>query len=56
MAQAEAQFPGWLGRLLTHPIEGLERFRELIETLTTARGAIKVYCEVAGDSSGLNGS
>ena len=47
MAQAEAQYPGWLGRLLTHPVRGLERYAELISTLTTAKGAIKVYCEVA---------
>jgi threonine dehydrogenase-like Zn-dependent dehydrogenase len=47
MAQAEAQFPGWLGRLLTHPVRGLDNYRELMDTLTTAKGAIKVYCEVA---------
>jgi threonine dehydrogenase-like Zn-dependent dehydrogenase len=47
LAQAEAQFPGWLSRLLTHPIQGLDRYAELMETLIEARGAIKVYCEVA---------
>jgi glucose 1-dehydrogenase len=47
MAQAEAEYPGWLGRLLTHPVQGLENYRELFDTLTTARGAIKVFCEVA---------
>ena len=47
MAQAEAEYPGWLGRLLTHPVKGLERYRELFDTLTTAKGAIKVFCEVA---------
>jgi len=47
MAQAEAQYPGWLSRLLTHPVRGLERWRELFDTLTNAKGAIKVYCEVA---------
>lgn len=47
MAQAEAEYPGWLSRLLTHPVGGLERYRELIDTLTTAKGAIKVYCNVA---------
>src|SRR5262249_19194831 len=25
MAQAEAEHPGWLARLLTHPVRGLER-------------------------------
>ena len=47
MAQAEAEYPGWLRRLLTHPVMGLDNYRELIDTLTTARTAIKVFCEVA---------
>jgi hypothetical protein len=47
MAQAEAQYPGWLRRLLTHPVQGLENYRELLGMLTTAKGAIKVFCEVA---------
>jgi glucose 1-dehydrogenase len=47
LAHAELQFPDWLSRLLTHPVQGLERYGELIDTLTTATGAIKVYCEVA---------
>ena len=47
MAHAEAEYPGWLPRLLTHPVRGLENYRELMDTLTTAKGAIKVYCEVA---------
>jgi threonine dehydrogenase-like Zn-dependent dehydrogenase len=47
MAQAEAEYAGWLRRLLTHPVRGLERYQELFRQLATARGAIKVYCEVA---------
>jgi threonine dehydrogenase-like Zn-dependent dehydrogenase len=47
MAQAEAQYPGWLARLLTHPVKGLENYAELFDKLTTAKGAIKVFCEVA---------
>ncbi|HEY0385078.1 MAG TPA: hypothetical protein VGC64_03670, partial [Pyrinomonadaceae bacterium] len=47
MAQAESEYPGWLSRLLTHPVKGLENYRELFDKLTTARGAIKVFCEVA---------
>jgi len=46
MSQAELEYPGWLARLLTHPVQGLENYRELFEHLTTAKGAIKVYCEV----------
>jgi threonine dehydrogenase-like Zn-dependent dehydrogenase len=49
MALAEAQHAGWLSRLLTHRVEGLDNHRQLIELLTTARGAIKVFCEVAPD-------
>ena len=49
MAQAEAQFPGWLERLLTHPVRGLDNVGQLFETLTMARGAIKVFCVVADD-------
>jgi glucose 1-dehydrogenase len=26
MALAEAEYPGWLGRLLTHPVDGLENY------------------------------
>jgi threonine dehydrogenase-like Zn-dependent dehydrogenase len=47
MAQAEAEYEGWLARLLTHPVKGLENYRELFDKLTNARGAIKVFCEVA---------
>lgn len=46
LAHAEAQYRGWLARLLTHPVRGLARYRELFATLTTAKGAIKVLCEV----------
>jgi threonine dehydrogenase-like Zn-dependent dehydrogenase len=47
MALAEAEYAGWLGQLLTHPINGLENYQELMAALTTAKDAIKVYCEVA---------
>jgi glucose 1-dehydrogenase len=49
LAQSEAQYPGWLDRLLTHPVKGLENWKLLLDTLTTAKGAIKVYCEVASE-------
>ena len=47
LAQAEAEYPGWLGRLLTHPVQGLDNYRNLFDTLINAKGAIKVFCEVA---------
>ena len=46
MALAEARYPGWLGRLLTHPVRGLEGYEEMIRLLTEERGAIKVFVEV----------
>ncbi len=47
LAQAEAEYPGWLNRLLTHPVKGLGNYRELFDKLTNPNGAIKVFCEVA---------
>lgn len=47
LAQAEAEYPGWLMRLLTHRVTGLENYGELFDKLTNTRGAIKVFCEVA---------
>lgn len=47
MAQAEAEYPGWLARLLTHPVKGLENYRELFDKLSDGNGVIKVFCEVA---------
>ncbi len=49
MAQAEAQFPGWLGRLITHRVRGLENYRELFALLTGGARVIKVVCEIAGE-------
>jgi glucose 1-dehydrogenase len=51
LALAGDQFPGWAARLLTHPVKGLENYRHLIDTLTNARGAIKVFLEIASPSS-----
>jgi threonine dehydrogenase-like Zn-dependent dehydrogenase len=47
MSQAEAEYPGWLRRLLTHPVQGLDNFRELFDHLQNPNGAIKIFCEVA---------
>jgi threonine dehydrogenase-like Zn-dependent dehydrogenase len=47
MAMAEAQFAGWLSRLLTHPVKGLENYEMLFQALLNGNGAIKVFCEVA---------
>lgn len=47
MSQAEAEYPGWLTRLLTDPIRGLENYTDLFKKLTNPNGSIKVFCEVA---------
>jgi threonine dehydrogenase-like Zn-dependent dehydrogenase len=47
LCHAELQWPGWLKKLLTHPIQGLENYAELFETLNGDKDAIKVYCNVA---------
>ena len=50
MALAEAQYPGWLGRLLTHPVEGLDNYGEMIRLLTEEKAAIKVFVEVKDEA------
>ena len=47
MAHAESAYPGWLASLLTHPVQGLERYEELFAKLANPDGAIKIFCEVA---------
>jgi len=48
MAHAESEYPGWLRRLLTHPVEGLDNFRKLFDYLQNPNGAIKIFCEIGG--------
>jgi len=47
LAMAQAQYPGWVARLLTHPVEALDNYRQLIDTLTAGKDVIKAYCEIA---------
>lgn len=44
---AEARYPGWLGKLLTTPIAGLDNYAEMMRRLEEDKDAIKVYVEVA---------
>jgi glucose 1-dehydrogenase len=46
MALAEAHYPGWLARLLTHPVQGLDNYQEMIRLLTEEKNAVKVFVEV----------
>jgi threonine dehydrogenase-like Zn-dependent dehydrogenase len=46
VALAEMQYPGWLKRLLTHPVQGLDGYAEMVRLLTEEESAIKVFIEV----------
>jgi threonine dehydrogenase-like Zn-dependent dehydrogenase len=45
MAIAEATRPGWLARLLTHPVDGLDQYEQALSLLTTP-GVIKAYVQI----------
>jgi threonine dehydrogenase-like Zn-dependent dehydrogenase len=47
LAVAQAQYPGWLPRLLTHRVDGLDRWPEAFRLLAGAPDVIKVFVEVA---------
>lgn len=47
LSQAELSWPGWLSKLRTHPVKGLENYRVLLDALTSGNGVIKAYCQVA---------
>ena len=47
MSQAELEYPGWLDKLLTDPVKGLDNYQELFKKLTSPNRAIKVFCQVA---------
>lgn len=46
-SQAEMQWPGWLSKLLTHPIGGLENYQDIIPFLTKGKNVIKAFVQVA---------
>jgi len=47
LVKAEALYPGWLQKLLTTRVNGLENYAEMLRHLTEDKEAIKVYVEVA---------
>jgi threonine dehydrogenase-like Zn-dependent dehydrogenase len=51
LTRATVVFPGWLDKLLTTPIAGLENYEQMLRELTENTDAIKVFVEVAvGDN------
>jgi len=55
MVKAEALYPGWLNKLLTTKIHGLENYAEMLRHLTEDKEAIKVFVEVAQEGEDRNG-
>jgi len=47
LIKAEILYPGWLKKLLTTPVKGLENYKEMLHQLIENREAIKVYVEVS---------
>ena len=47
LAMAGSQYPGWLSRLLTHPVQGLDNYEQAFRLLTGGSGPIKIFVEVA---------
>jgi threonine dehydrogenase-like Zn-dependent dehydrogenase len=50
LAKGAAEYPGWLDRLLTHRVDGLENYGEMIRLLTEAKDAIKVFVQVGSEN------
>lgn len=46
LVKAEALYPGWLKKLLTTPINGLDNYAEMLRHLEEDKDAIKVYMDV----------
>ena len=46
-SRAELTWPGWLGKLLTHRVDGLAQFAQLVDLLEHGQNVIKAYCQVA---------
>jgi len=46
LTRCAAEYPGWLERLLTHRVSGLENHEEMMSLLTSGDGVIKVFVEL----------
>ena len=47
LAMAEMSYPGVIQRILTHPVQGLENYEQMMKLLVDAKSELKVYVEVA---------
>jgi threonine dehydrogenase-like Zn-dependent dehydrogenase len=46
LAHCELQWPVWLSKLLTHPVEGLDRYEEAMKLLGEGTAVVKVFVRV----------
>ena len=46
LAMAESQYPGWLSRLLTHRVKGLDNYQQAFDFLAGGGMPIKIFVEV----------
>src|SRR5919197_2011568 len=57
LVKAYSFYPGWLEKLLTTPVSGLESYEQMLRELTENKDAIKVFVEVAREGTASpNGS
>src|ERR671937_614658 len=56
LVKAYAFYPGWLEKLLTTPVQGLESYEQMLRELTENKDAIKVFVEVAREGAAVNGA
>jgi len=47
LALAEVSFPGVVEKILTHPVDGLDRYEEMMRLLVEEKSALKVFVNVA---------
>lgn len=47
LVMGEALYPGVVEKILTHPVDGLENFRQALDLLVNEKHALKVYFNVA---------
>lgn len=48
LTQCQSLYPGWLDKILTHPIDGIDNFRQMFDLLNNgAPGMVKTFCEIS---------
>jgi hypothetical protein len=49
LALGEMMYPGVIERILTHPVDGLDGYREMMRLLVEEKSALKVWINVADE-------